>query len=67
MCLSSGAEHWIDFKECVAAESDPTGGPITPVVKEIVKVCGGVGAHAAVIVSPSVGILSLYLDDIHFL
>lgn len=64
-CLSRGAEHFIDFQECIAAattsasesgkpEAEKSAIVALAVVKEIVRVCGGVGPHAAVIISPSV-------------
>lgn len=59
ICLSSGAEHFIDFKELTALNSESSNGPVTPVAQEIIKVCGGVGAHAAVVVSPSVSSLAV--------
>ncbi|EIM83178.1 mannitol-1-phosphate dehydrogenase MPDH1 [Stereum hirsutum FP-91666 SS1] len=63
-CLSRGAEHFIDFQECIAAattsasesgkpEAEKSAIVALAVVKEIVRVCGGVGPHAAVIISPS--------------
>lgn len=72
-CLSLGAEHFLDFQECIAAatisasesgksEAEKSTIVALAVVNEIVRVCGGVGPHAAVIISPSVRVLILLLQ-----
>lgn len=46
LCLSLGADHWIDFKTC------------KDITAEIKRLTGGKGAHAAVVTTASVRFLS---------
>jgi alcohol dehydrogenase, propanol-preferring len=53
MCKNVGAEEWIDFKNS------------KDIVQDVKAICGGIGAHLAVITSPIVsGILSTQVDNI---
>jgi hypothetical protein len=52
LCLSLGASHWIDFKG--PAQSDETVDGSVNVVKEVLKVTDGRGAHAAIVTAHDV-------------